>query len=107
MILSTLYRLIRFAIGLLMPADKPRPEWTVDDVKAALAAKSKQSTRRLNWDTSIVDLCLLLGFDPTYEARKEMFEKAGGAGTYKGSAEQNIWLHGRVMESLAEQGFVD
>lgn len=107
MLLSMLYRVIRYAISLLLPHDKPRQECTIDDVKAALAEKAMSAAETLNWQTSIVDLCKLLGFNPTLEARREMYEKAGGAAPYTGSPEQNIWLHGQVMEHLAKQGFCD
>lgn len=107
MLVSLLYRVIRFAISLLLPHDKPRQEWTIEDVKAALAEKARSSTETLNWQMSIVDLCKLLGFSPTFDARKEMYEKAGGDGNYTGSPEQNIWLHAQLMEHLAKHGFCD
>lgn len=106
MILCHLYRLIRFAISLLLPADKPKHEWTIDDVKAALAEKAKGAMYKdLDWNTSIVDLCRLLDLDPKFVARNEMYVKAGGSGPYHGSEEQNVWLHSKVMENLAKQGF--
>jgi len=107
MIICHLYKLIRFAISLLLPADKPKNEWTIDDVKAALAEKAKGAPMFKDWDKSIVDLCRLLDLNPSFSARNEMYVKAGGAGTYHGSEEQNIWLHGQVMESLAKNGFLD
>lgn len=108
MILCRPYRMIKFAISLLLPPDKPKPEVTIEDVEAALAEKAKNPPfTKLGWRTSIVDLCRLLELDPSFAARTEMYVKAGGGGTYIGSEEQNIWLHGQVMESLAKQGFVD
>lgn len=108
MILCNLFKLIRFAIGLLLPADKPKKEWTIDDVKAALAEKAKMNPGvDWDWETSIVDLCRLLDLDPSFGARNEMYIKAGGAGDYSGSEKQNIWLHGQVMENLVKHGFVD
>jgi uncharacterized protein DUF3597 len=106
MFLCNLYRLIRFAISLLLPAEKPKQEWTIDDVKAALAAKAK-ATPDLDWDKSLVDLCRLLDLNPSFSSRNDMYVKAGGKGVYHGSEEQNIWLHGQVMESLAKNGFLD
>lgn len=107
MILCHLFRLIRFAISLLLPAGKPKKEWTIDDVKAALAEKAKALSPPLDWDKSIVDLCRLLELNPSFTARLDMYVKAGGAGVYHGSAEQNIWLHNQVMENLAKHGFLD
>lgn len=108
MILCHLYKLIRFAISLLLPPEKPKKEWTIDDVKAALAEKAKAFLPiELDWDNSIVDLCRLLELNPSFAARNDMYVKAGGKGVYHGSEEQNIWLHKQVMESLAKSGFGD
>lgn len=106
MILCKLFQLIRFAISLLLPVEKPKKEWTIDDVKAALAEKAKDYPG-LDWTKSITDLCKLLDLNPSFSARNDMYVKAGGAGPYHGSAEQNIWLHGQVMEGLAKHGFLD
>ena len=107
MILCYLYKMIRVVISLLMPADKPRREWTMDDVKAALTEKAKEIAADLDWDKSIVALCRVLDISPSFPARNDMYLKAGGKGVYTGSEEQNIWLHGQVMESLAKHGFGD
>lgn len=108
MILCHLYKLIRFAISLLMPPQKPKHEWTIDDVKAALAEKAKAYLPIvLAWDTSVVDLCRVLDLNPSLAARADMYRKAGGLGAYEGTAEQNIWLHNQVMASLAKHGFLD
>lgn len=106
MILCNLYRLIRFAISLLLPPDKPKKEWTIEDVKAALAEKAR-GLPDCDWDHSIVDLCRLLDLNPSFKSRNEMYIKAGGKGTYAGTEQQNIWLHAQVMENLAKHGFAD
>ena len=106
MTLCHLFKLIRFAISLLLPPDKPKKEWTMDDVDAALVEKGKAFTT-LDWKHSLVDLCKLLELNPGFPARTDMYRKAGGIGDYIGSAEQNIWLHGQVMENLAKHGFAD
>lgn len=106
MILCHLYKLIRFAISLLLPADKPKHQWTMEEVRAALAEKAK-AVPDLEWNTSIVDLCRLLDLNPSFPARNDMYVKAGGKGVYHGSEEQNIWLHRQVMENLAKHGFGD
>ena len=58
---------------------------------------------RLNWRTSIVDLMKLLGIDSDYEARKALAAEMGRA-DYAGDAEDNVWLHQRVMQELANNG---
>ena len=57
----------------------------------------------LNWRTSIVDLMKLIGVDSDYESRKALATEMG-RGDYSGSAEDNIWLHRRVMQELANNG---
>lgn len=104
---SPLFLLIRFAICLLMPKGKPRKEWTLDDVKAALANKALQKSEPLNWNNSIVDLCKVLELNPSLASRREMYESAGGEGDYSGTAAQNQWLHAYVMQKLVEDGFGD
>ncbi len=58
---------------------------------------------RLNWRTSIVDLMKLIGVDSDYESRKALAEEMGRA-DYSGSAEDNVWLHKRVMSELSRNG---
>lgn len=57
----------------------------------------------LNWRTSIVDLMKLIGVDSDYESRKALATEMGRE-TYSGSAEDNVWLHQRVMQELANTG---
>lgn len=58
---------------------------------------------RLNWRTSIVDLMKLIGVDSDYESRKALAAEMGMA-DYKGEVEDNVWLHKRVMQELANNG---
>ena len=58
---------------------------------------------RLNWRTSIVDLMKLLGIDSDYEARKALAVEMG-RDDYSGTAEDNVWLHRRVMQDLGRSG---
>ena len=58
---------------------------------------------RLNWRTSIVDLMKLIGVDSDYESRKALATELGRE-DYTGSAEDNNWLHRRVMNELAANG---
>ena len=57
----------------------------------------------LNWRTSIVDLMKLIGVDSDYEARKALAHEMGRT-DYEGSAEDNVWLHRRVMQDLGRSG---
>ena len=58
---------------------------------------------RLNWRTSIVDLMKLINVDSDYESRKALAGEMGRT-DYSGSAEDNVWLHQRVMQELAANG---
>ena len=58
---------------------------------------------KLNWRSSIVDLMKLIGIDPDYANRKELAGEMGRS-DYEGSAEENVWLHKRVMSELAKAG---
>ncbi|WP_370189446.1 DUF3597 domain-containing protein [Qipengyuania sp.] len=77
---------------------RPKP---VIDVENHL--DSMPGADSLNWRTSIVDLMKLLGIDSDYEARKALASEMGRE-DYAGSAEDNIWLHRRVMNGLATNG---
>lgn len=78
------------------------PPQTVD-VENVLEMKSKSVEQDLNWRTSIVDLMKLINLDPSYQNRKELAQEMGRT-DYSGTAEDNIWLHRRVMEELAKNG---
>ena len=58
---------------------------------------------KLNWRTSIVDLMKLVQIDPSYDNRKELAREMGRS-DYGGSADDNIWLHKRVMSEIAKNG---
>ena len=58
---------------------------------------------RLNWRTSIVDLMKLINVDSDLASRKALAGEMGRT-DYSGSAEDNVWLHQRVMQELANNG---
>ena len=58
----------------------------------------------LNWRTSIVDLMKLLDLDSSLGNRKELATELGYQGEKNGSAEMNMWLHKKVMQSIAQNG---
>lgn len=79
-----------------------RPEaTTLINVENSL--DSMPGADRLNWRTSIVDLMKLIGVDSDYESRKALATEMGRE-DYSGDAEDNIWLHKRVMQELANNG---
>ncbi|MGB3795705.1 MAG: DUF3597 domain-containing protein [Alteraurantiacibacter sp.] len=71
------------------------------DVEARLDAMD--GADKLNWRTSIVDLMKLVGLDPSFENRKELAQEMGDH-DYSGTAEENIALHGHVMDKLSDNG---
>jgi HEAT repeat protein len=73
----------------------------VDAVCTKLAAESKE---KLDWRHSIVDLMKLLGLDSSLSARKALAQELKYTGDTNDSATMNVWLHGQVMQKLAENG---
>jgi len=63
-----------------------------------------QSSERLNWRQSIVDLMKLVNLDSGLAARKELAQELNYSGDMNDSASMNIWLHKQVMIKLAENG---
>jgi hypothetical protein len=77
------------------------PQVDVEAVLTKLAAAQKED---LDWRTSIVDLMKLLKLDSSLAARKQLAHELGYAGDMSDSAAMNVWLHGKVMQRLAENG---
>jgi hypothetical protein len=63
-----------------------------------------QSSERLDWRRSIVDLMKLINLDSSLAARKELAQELNYAGDMNDSASMNVWLHKQVMTKLAENG---
>ena len=70
-------------------------------VEADLAG---QSSEKLDWRRSIVDLMKLLNLDSGLAARKELAQELNFSGDMNDSASMNIWLHKQVMTKLSENG---
>lgn len=85
--------------GTQQPA-QPQPT-SVVNVENSL--DSMPGADRLNWRTSIVDLMKLINVDSDFESRKALAVEMGRS-DYKGDAEDNVWLHKRVMQELANNG---
>lgn len=56
-----------------------------------------------NWKTSVVDLMKLAGLDSSLDGRRELAREFG-RDYFSGTAEDNIWLHGKVLDAIAERG---
>lgn len=74
------------------------------DVAEVLTAKAAQAGQTLDWRHSIVDLMKLLDLDSSLAARKELAGELHYTGDTNDSAGMNVWLHGMVMQKLAENG---
>jgi hypothetical protein len=83
------------------PAAAPAVPVDVTSIMDNLAA---QSSERLDWRRSIVDLMKLLNLDSSLTARKELAQELSYSGDMNDSASMNIWLHKQVMTKLAENG---
>jgi hypothetical protein len=74
------------------------------DVAAIMDNLAAQSSERLDWRKSIVDLMKLINLDSSLAARKELAQELSYTGDMNDSASMNIWLHKQVMTKLAENG---
>ncbi|HKM68509.1 MAG TPA: DUF3597 domain-containing protein [Stellaceae bacterium] len=74
------------------------------DVAAIMDGLAGQSSERLDWRRSIVDLMKLINLDSSLAARKELAQELNYTGDMNDSASMNIWLHKQVMTKLAENG---
>ena len=74
------------------------------DVAANMDGLAGQSSERLDWRRSIVDLMKLINLDSSLAARKELAQELSYTGDMNDSASMNIWLHKQVMIKLAENG---
>ena len=74
------------------------------DVEADLDRRAKQSSQKLNWRTSIVDMMKLLDLDSSLESRRELAKELHYTGDTNDTATMNIWLHKQVIQKIAENG---
>lgn len=75
------------------------------DVVAQLEQRAAESSQKLNWRVSIVDLLKLLELDSSYGARKELAAELNcPAELMDDSAQMNMWLHKTVLARIAENG---
>jgi hypothetical protein len=74
------------------------------DVSVILDKLAHESSEKLDWRRSIVDLMKLLHLDSSLTARKQLAKELNYTGDTNDSAAMNIWLHKGVMTKLAENG---
>ena len=74
------------------------------DVAAILDRRASESSQKLDWKHSIVDLMKLVGMDSSLSARRELAADLKYAGDTGDTATMNMWLHKEVMRKLAENG---
>lgn len=74
------------------------------DVEAILEGLAANSSQKLNWRTSIVDLMKLVGMESSLSERRELADELGFTGDKSDTATMNIWLHKQVLRKLAENG---
>ena len=86
------------------PGTTAGPPGTQVDVAAVMDELADKSDEDLDWRHSIVDLMKLLDLDSGLAARKELAQELHYNGNTSDSAAMNIWLHGQVMQKLAENG---
>jgi 3-oxoacyl-ACP reductase-like protein len=74
------------------------------DVTAILDGLANDSSQKLDWRHSIVDLMKLVGMDSSLAARKALAAELHFTGDTSDSAKMNIWLHKQVLQKLSENG---
>ena len=74
------------------------------DVEAVLSQMAAESSQKLNWRTSIVDLMKLLGMESSLAERRELADELGFTGDKSDTATMNIWLHKQVIRKFADNG---
>ena len=74
------------------------------DVTAILDKLAADSSQKLDWRHSIVDLMKLVGMDSSLAARKALAVELHFAGDTSDSAKMNMWLHKQVLQKLADNG---
>jgi hypothetical protein len=71
----------------------------------ALEKKAAESSEKLDWRHSIVDLMKLTGQDSSLEARAKLAKEVGLVGRFTGTADENEWLYEEVWSRLGLKDF--
>lgn len=84
------------------PPPRPKPVPTDAEIDARLADLAREDgLQNLDWKKSIVDLLAVLRIPNTFLKRRQLYAKYGGAGSYNGSASQNVWLIQQIRGAFA------
>lgn len=73
-------------------------------VATELDKLAAESSDRLDWRNSIVDLLKALKLDSSPSARTTLWQEMGHTDAYAGSADQNVALHRDVVNKVAARG---
>jgi hypothetical protein len=76
------------------------PNVTVQQKAQYLDSKAATTGGNLDWRNSVVDLLKLMGQDSSLSARAALAKELGYQGPFTGSAAENEWLHGKLMDNL-------
>ena len=83
------------------PAPPPFPTEAEIDAKLS-SIVDDLGLKNLDWKNSITDLLVALGIPNMFHSRGLLYNALNGAGEYKGSAEQNVWMIQQVRRRFAE-----
>lgn len=78
-------------------------KWTEAEVSAKLDQAARETTEKLDWRNSIVDLDKLLDLPFDLATRKQFARECGYTGALDGSAEMNQFLHAETMKAIEEK----
>lgn len=70
------------------------------DVEKVLNDLSKSSNETSHWDTSIIDLLKLIGFDSSPQSLNQLARELNYPGDMNDSNSMNLWLHKQVMSRI-------
>jgi hypothetical protein len=77
-----------------------RPNMTPEEKGVELDKMAADAGEKLDWRNSIVDLMKLTNQDSSLSARAKLAKEMGYPSAFTGTADQNIWLHQKVMDHL-------
>lgn len=75
------------------------------DVAKQLDDNARDMGGNLDWRNSTEDLAKTLKLDGSLTSRAKLAQEFGYNGPFTGTADQNIWLHGQLMQKIAAHGF--
>ena len=76
------------------------PDATLQEKAAYLDQKAYGQQPPLKWRTSVVDLLTLMKQPSDLSSRALLARELGYQGFFTGTASENEWLHGKLMDNL-------